>query len=637
MQPDQPRLAIDYGTACTQAVLAWPGGHWEPLPLDGGLVLSSAVHLAATGDISTGDAAWRQAAAVPDGFVPSPLAALAGDGTGTVHVHGDDVPVADLAAATLTQVATAAAGRAGLVPDDVRLVVPAGWGPRRRTWLRQVAHRAGLGQPQLVEAPVAAATRLLAGGAQWPVGAFLLFIDLGAGCETTVLRRGPTGFEVLATMTDGQAGGTALDDHITAALTAGIALGTGQQWEVRASLRAAREQLSQQTVVSVPMPVPQPPLVVHNRIVEDHAEPVYQAAADLAEKTVAAAELTTGQLAGVYLIGAASAAPAASSVIGTRLGVPVISITEPGFAAVLGAADAGSTVAAGDTPAAAQAPPPLRRLWGILIPGLASLVLYAHMVFSATFHNGNPRIRVGYGYYVIAAWGELGTASLFALLAALAAAPMLGLAATRTRTLAAPAQPSNDPSAGIVVAILCGLAAAALYGVAAAFYFALPPGELLRWALLPMLPAAVACAVIAWYLRRRPAPARGDMLLGFPNASVLFAAAGMLVLSVWWQGPIPLIPHSLREVTARLAASLIGVAVGITLTRHPLARAALCVFFGLFAFFIVGRGAITALAITYAIAVALWWTQRLWIMTRHIGGSLVPAAGAPAAVPPGPR
>src|ERR687890_37207 len=71
------------------------------------------------------------------------------------------------------------------------------WEPRRRTWLRQVAHAAGLGQPRLVDAPVAAATRLLASGVQVPVGGFLLIGDLGAGCEATVLRRGPTGCEVL--------------------------------------------------------------------------------------------------------------------------------------------------------------------------------------------------------------------------------------------------------------------------------------------------------------------------------------------------------------------------------------------------------------------------------------------------------
>ena len=35
MQLGQPQLSIDYGTACTRAVLGWPDGRWEPLPVDG--------------------------------------------------------------------------------------------------------------------------------------------------------------------------------------------------------------------------------------------------------------------------------------------------------------------------------------------------------------------------------------------------------------------------------------------------------------------------------------------------------------------------------------------------------------------------------------------------------------------------
>ncbi|MCX4387289.1 hypothetical protein OG777_10130 [Micromonospora peucetia] len=77
--------------------------------------------------------------------------------------------------------------------------MPAGWGPRRRTWLRHAAHRAGLPQPRLVEAPVAVAGYLFATGVQLPVGAFIVVCDVGAGAEVSVLRRSPAGFEVLAT------------------------------------------------------------------------------------------------------------------------------------------------------------------------------------------------------------------------------------------------------------------------------------------------------------------------------------------------------------------------------------------------------------------------------------------------------
>jgi molecular chaperone DnaK (HSP70) len=73
--------------------------------------------------------------------------------------------------ATLRRVAEAAAARLRGVPlGEVRLVVPAGWGPLGRTAIREAARRAGLGQPSLVDAPSAAATHLVASGRHLMVG-----------------------------------------------------------------------------------------------------------------------------------------------------------------------------------------------------------------------------------------------------------------------------------------------------------------------------------------------------------------------------------------------------------------------------------------------------------------------------------
>ena len=62
-------------------------------------------------------------------------------------------------AATLRQVAGEAQQAADEPIDDVRLVVPAGWGPRHRTWLRHAARTAALAASRLVEAWDAALTR----------------------------------------------------------------------------------------------------------------------------------------------------------------------------------------------------------------------------------------------------------------------------------------------------------------------------------------------------------------------------------------------------------------------------------------------------------------------------------------------
>jgi hypothetical protein len=626
MQPGEPHLSIDYGAVCTQAVVVWPGGRWEPLTFDGALVLSSAVHAGAHGETVVGEAAWRRAVTMPDGFVASPLASLTGPDGGTVAVSGVDVTVADLAAATLRHVAAVAATRVGAAVGDVRMVVPAGWGPRRRTWLRQSAYHAGLGQPRLVDAPVAAAQRLLAVGVQVPVGAFLLICDLGAGCEATVLRRGPAGFEVLSTLADPDAGTAAIDRRLFATLTGADDTAAGDSWAVMRSLQAAREALAQQAVVTVPMPGSEPAMVVQARVVDEVAEPVLKQAGALAARAVTAAELTADQLAGGYLIGGAAVMPAAAQVIGAQLGLPVQAVAQPGFAAVLGAADADAVAAggsAGATPTSAAGAavevPPLRRLAGVGIPGLASLALYCHMVFTASFNNGTPRDQ-GYGYYVLASWGELTIAAVFALLSWLAAAPLLGitLAQAHRRDSPAPAAPVTDlarGAGGIVLAVAAGLAVCAMYAVAAGVYFGVPVSQPLRWALLPLLPTVVVAGGIAWLARRpRRVPRGWDTLLAFPISSVAFTTVGMVLLAIWWHGPIPAVLSGWIQLLGRAGGMLIGVGIACALVRHLGLRVLLGVFLALFGL-IVGRGT-GILAVSYAVAVTVWAAYRLWILMR---------------------
>src|SRR2546429_387337 len=117
----------------------------------------------------------RRTAARPGNRPPSPL-----DGSdphprlrltdGTIGLGHRDVEVLDLVAATLRRVAEEATRVGGQPADDVALVVPATWGPARRTLLRRAATRAALPQPRLVESPVAVAPYLLARGPPIPVG-----------------------------------------------------------------------------------------------------------------------------------------------------------------------------------------------------------------------------------------------------------------------------------------------------------------------------------------------------------------------------------------------------------------------------------------------------------------------------------
>ena len=119
-------MGIDYGSAFTKAVLVVPGAGSTLLRFDGGVALSNAV-FAGSGELLVGAAAWHRAVDDPEGLVPCPLQA----GDSPVRVGGVDVDPAELAAATLRRVVQEAASLAGAPVADVRMVVAAGWGPRR--------------------------------------------------------------------------------------------------------------------------------------------------------------------------------------------------------------------------------------------------------------------------------------------------------------------------------------------------------------------------------------------------------------------------------------------------------------------------------------------------------------------------
>jgi hypothetical protein len=71
----------------------------------------------------------------------------------------------------------------------------------------------------LVPPPIAVADHVVATGVVVPVGSYLAVCDLGAGVEASVLRRGPTGFEVLSTLDDPDAGGARVDELLAAQLS----------------------------------------------------------------------------------------------------------------------------------------------------------------------------------------------------------------------------------------------------------------------------------------------------------------------------------------------------------------------------------------------------------------------------------
>ena len=183
MGGDQIRLAVDVGAVSTVAVLAWPDGTWMPVPFDGLPWMPSAAYVSADGAIATGQAAWRAAAIDPAGFEAEPMRRKPGERV--TAASGVDVDVTDLVTAILQRVAEQATTVAGAPIGDVRLVVPAEWGPSRTAGLRRAARRAGLGDVTVVVAPVAVAQHMAGTvpGLTVPVGAYVAVGDIGGGAE----------------------------------------------------------------------------------------------------------------------------------------------------------------------------------------------------------------------------------------------------------------------------------------------------------------------------------------------------------------------------------------------------------------------------------------------------------------------
>ena len=613
MYPGGGWLSIDYGAACTKAVLVVQGGASVPLRFDGELVLSNAVHVG-SGELLVGAAAWQRADAA--GLVPFPIQA----GDGPVRVAGADVDPADLIAATLRRVAGEAALVAGGPVEDVRMVVPAGWGPRRRMWWRRAAGKAGLGQVQLIEAPVAVADHLARDDAS-AVVLRCLVVDVGAGCEVSVVRRAPgAGFEVLSTSADLGAGGSRIDAVLVETVLGADLdeMPAGQRWPALGSIRVAKRALTEQPAVTVVLP-DGPPAVINTAALRQASVPVFERVGELAAQVVGNADMTLGELDAVYAVGASMAVPGSADMVAGKLGVRPQVPDQPGFVAVLGAADIGSLSPIDAAPRSAPSLdlPPLRRLVGLGLPGLLSLVLYAHFLFSAEFNNGTPQQPTRY-YYVLAGWGELTVAATLALLACLQAAGWVG-AVLQTR----PAR-DNGPderrgatmSSGILAAAVGGVAIASLYGVTAAVYFGKPVDGLLRWAVAPLAPTvvcAVVLAVVAW--RRQPPTGGWDAFLTFPLSSSVAAAVGTLAVALWGLGHLPAWFNGWTHELGYTGGVLMGVAQACTLARHLLLRLALTVLLGFFGLILFSSG-LGILAVIYTLTVAAWWGYRTWTLFR---------------------
>ncbi len=398
----------------------------------------------------------------------------------------------------------------------------------------------------MVDAPVAAIELLTSSGQlRARVGDYLLVVDLGAGCEATMLRRTPAGSETISALDDPDTGGRTLDDLLLdpAARDAGRARrhrgrpcgrdgtcdrcgGQGGAGECAGGGRGA--------VVSAggdgPMPATAPTDGVDRGGSRGHRRPVWTRAGELALEAIAAADLEPTQVSAVVCIGGGANSPAAVQVIADAVGQKPLVPDDPGRAALWGAA--GATPATDDQVDAsdgswAAARAVARHVPALVVAGVASLAMFAQFVLQADPQNGTP-FNHDQHYWVQCDLGR----------------------AHHRRRLRDDRLPVHRPGRGRVPRRReTRPARRATRGRRPGrrhrrrvrdrrrlrrprqLPAGLPPGAFLRWSVLPLLPIPAVLAVTALVVRRRTAPIGGWMRwLRFSALSIVFVAVGMALL-----------------------------------------------------------------------------------------------------------
>lgn len=354
------RLAVDFGSTHTVAMLAEPGREPRGLLFDGSPLLPSAVFAAPDGRLHTGVDALRLSAVDPAAFEPYPKTHI---DEPAVLLGAREVPVPDLFAAVLSRVSEEARRAAAGPVGECVLTHPAAWGARRRAVLAEGARRAGLtsltgpGTTGLVLMPEPlAAARYFAGvlGQRFPVGQRLAVFDFGGGTlDVAVIACTRDGFDVVGLGGLDDVGGRDLDAAAVAQVGAAVGARDPMAWQRLAApatpdaqhdrillwqeVRQAKEMLSRAAVA--PVHVPGYPVGVHltREEFERVAAPLVDRAVSEAVRVLTTTGTTAGVLAGVFLVGGASRVPMVAQRLHRRLGIAPTVLEQPETVVAAGA------------------------------------------------------------------------------------------------------------------------------------------------------------------------------------------------------------------------------------------------------------------------------------------------------------
>ncbi|GAA4726488.1 Hsp70 family protein [Phytohabitans rumicis] len=354
-------LGIDFGTSNTVAMVRAADGRARPLLFDGSPLLPSAVYLNPDGRLLVGRDAERSARLDPARFEPNPKRRV---DDGVVLLGEQELSVPQVIAAVLRYIGAEAQRHLGGACEELRMTHPARWGERRRAVLVESARAAGLPTPRLVVEPVAAASYYTAVlGSAMPVGRALAIYDLGGGTfDATVVRRTPTGFDVLAEFGLSDLGGLDFDQALVEHLGRGYSDSRTTLWNSLVSpadpgqrrqrallyddVRGAKEMLSRTTSADVHLPA----LDISAHITRDEFDALIrryliQTVHCLAQ-TITAARLAPSDLVGIFLVGGSSRIPLAAHLLHTELGVAPTTLEQPETVVAEGALFFGGPAAA---------------------------------------------------------------------------------------------------------------------------------------------------------------------------------------------------------------------------------------------------------------------------------------------------
>jgi molecular chaperone DnaK len=344
-------VGIDLGTTSTVAAVCRPGGAAQVVPLEGSATaVPSAVYLGADGTLLVGEAAQRRALSDP-GHVVRDLTRRVGDAT-PVLIGRRPVAPEELAARFLARLVDDVARREGGVAARVAVTHPAGWGPHRMGALHAALAEQGLGSAMLVPEPVAAATGYAAGARIEP-GATVGIYDLGGGrCDATVLRRERDGFVVVGAP-EGveQFGGADLDEVVLAHVRDAL----GPAWEaldptdpdvlaavadLRREATAAKEALSQDTEVLVPVALPGSRTQVRlgRAEFEEMIRPALTDTVEAVRRALDGAGTSPADLAALVLVGGSVRIPLVPQLLSEEFGRDVTVAPDPVGVVAVGAA-----------------------------------------------------------------------------------------------------------------------------------------------------------------------------------------------------------------------------------------------------------------------------------------------------------